>query len=60
VYKATTNKKGYYKISRIAEGTYTFTISCPGYAPVDQSITFTAGVKSKADATLINTMKKAA
>ena len=60
VYKATTNKKGYYKISRIAEGTYTFTISCPGYAPLDQSITFTAGVKSKADATLINTMKKAA
>ena len=59
-YTATTNKKGYYRINRIAEGTYNFTISCPGYAPVDVTIIFSAGVKSKADATLANAMKKVA
>lgn len=59
-YTATTNKKGYYSITRIAEGTYNFTISCPGYAPVDVTVTFTAGIKSKADATLANAMKKVA
>ena len=59
-YTATTNKKGHYRISRIAEGTYNFTISCPGYTPVDVTIIFSAGVKSKADATLANAMKKVA
>ena len=59
-YIATTNKKGYYRITRIAEGTYNFTISCPGYTPVDVTVIFSAGVKSKADATLANAMKKVA
>jgi hypothetical protein len=60
LYSATTNSKGKYRITRIAEGTYNFTISCPGYTPVDVTITFSAGVKSKADATLANAMKKVA
>ena len=34
-YIATTNAKGYYKINRVAEGAYTFIISCPGYAPIE-------------------------
>ena len=58
-YTATTNKKGYYRITRIAEGTYNFTISCPGYAAVEQPVTFTAGMRSKADILLVNAMKKA-
>lgn len=59
-YIAITNKKGYYRISRLAEGTYSFTISCPGYTPAEQSITFTAGIRSTADVALINAMKKVA
>ncbi len=60
LYTGTTNKKGYYHIRRIAEGTYNFTITCPGYTPVDATVTFVAGAKSKADATLANVMKKVA
>jgi len=59
-YTDVTNKKGYYRISRIAEGTYNFTLTCPGYAPVDFSVTFIAGKKRTADVTLVNVMKKAA
>jgi len=60
LYSATTDSKGKYRINRIAEGTYNFTITCPGYIPMDVAITFTAGVRSKANATLTNAMKKAA
>jgi hypothetical protein len=60
LYSATTNSKGKYRINRIAEGAYIFTITYPGYTPVDVTVIFTAGVRSKADATLANAMKKAA
>ena len=41
-YSATTDSRGFYRISRIAAGTYTFTITCPGYKPIVQSVTFEA------------------
>ena len=59
-YTATTNAKGHYRISRIAEGSYTFTVTCPGYIPVDQVITFTAGTASTFNVELPNVMKKVA
>lgn len=59
-YAATTNAKGHYRITRIAEGSYAFTISCPGYTPVDQVIAFTAGTASTANVELANAMKKVA
>jgi Carboxypeptidase regulatory-like domain len=59
-YKATTNAKGHYRISRIAEGTYTFTATCPGYAPIEQRITSAAGTASKANFEMVNQMKKVA
>jgi hypothetical protein len=59
-YQATSGKGGTYRISRIAEGTYIFTCSCPGCVPVDQSITFSAGVKSKSDVKLAFSLKKVA
>ncbi len=59
-YTATTNAKGHYRISRIAEGSYLFTVTCPGYAPVGQVINFTAGTASTANFALAGVMKKVA
>jgi Carboxypeptidase regulatory-like domain len=59
-YSATTGSNGYYKISRVAEGTYTFIITCPGYSPVEQVISFAAGTASNVDVQMTNLMKKAA
>ncbi len=59
-YTATTNAKGHYRINRIAEGSYSFTVTCPGYAPVEQVIHFTAGTASTANFALASVMKKAA
>jgi len=59
-YIATTNSKGHYHIRRIAAGTYTFTVTCPGYEPVEQSITFVAATASKGDFELTNVMLKVA
>jgi hypothetical protein len=59
-YTGTTDGKGYYRISRIAEGTYTFTITCPGYTPIVQTITFAAGKASKGDFEMTNALKKVA
>jgi hypothetical protein len=59
-YSATTNKKGHYRIARIAEGSYTFNITCPGYNPMVQVITFAAGTASKGSFEMANQMKKVA
>ena len=59
-YTATTNLKGRYSIGRIAAGDYTFSVTCPGYAPVEQSITLSAGTASRLSFTIQNIMKKVA
>ena len=59
-YTATSNAKGRYHINRIAEGTYTFTVTCPGYSPIEQVITFAASTTSTVNFEMINQMKKAA
>ena len=59
-YQAVTNAKGHFSIKRMAAGDYTFTISFPGYAPVVQQVSLTAGVATKLDFTLANAMKKVA
>jgi len=59
-YTATTGNKGKYHINRIAAGTYSFTINCPGYSPLVQVITFAAGKASKGDFEMTNVMKKVA
>ncbi len=59
-YTATTNDKGYYRISRIAEGTYIFNVTCPGYSPLVQVITFAAGTASKGDFAMENQLMKVA
>ncbi len=59
-YAATTNAKGYYRISRVAEGTYTFNVTCPGYNPLVQIISFAAGTAAKGDFEMQNQMKKVA
>ena len=59
-YGGTTNAKGYYRISRIAEGTYAFNVTCPGYVAQVQQITFAAGTASRGDFELINEMKQVA
>ncbi|MGH2647671.1 MAG: carboxypeptidase regulatory-like domain-containing protein [Ginsengibacter sp.] len=59
-YTATTNSKGYYRITRIAEGTYTFNVTCTGYNPLVQIISFAAGTASKGDFEMANQMKKVA
>lgn len=59
-YTATTNRKGHYRINRIAAGTYTFTITCPGYEAVVQEITFVAGKASKGDFAMSNILMKVA
>jgi hypothetical protein len=48
-YTAIADSKGYYCISHIAEGTYVFNITRPGYEPVEQAFTFTAGTARKED-----------
>ena len=59
-YTTTTDAKGYYSISRIAEGAYTFMLTCTGYSPLEQVITFSAGTAINANFKLSNLMKKAA
>ena len=59
-YSAITNAKGYYRISRIAAGTYSFNISCEGYNPLVQAITFVASTASRGDFDMTNQMKKVA
>lgn len=59
-YSATTNVKGYYRITRIAEGIYSFNITCPGYSPIVQVITFAAGKASKGNFKIENQMMKVA
>ncbi len=59
-YISITNNKGYYRITRIAEGTYTFNITCPGYEPLMHIFTFAAGTASKGDFEMENVMKKVA
>jgi hypothetical protein len=59
-YTGTTDEKGYYRISRIAEGTYTFTVTCPGYAPIVQAITFAPGTASRADFDMTSVLEKVA
>ena len=59
-YSATTNARGYYRISRIAAGTYSFNITCPGYNPLVQVITFAASTTSRGDFEMANQMKKVA
>jgi hypothetical protein len=59
-YMRTTNKKGQYHIKGIAAGTYIFTITCPGYDPLDQVITFVAGKASKGDFEMTNAIMKVA
>ena len=44
-YKAVTDKKGAYKIAAIAAGDYTFTITPPGSAPVQEKITIKGGTR---------------
>jgi hypothetical protein len=59
-YAAITDNKGYYRIARIAEGVYTFSLTCAGYVPQMQQITFTAGTASRGDFQLTNEMKQVA
>jgi hypothetical protein len=59
-YSATTDPKGNYSIKRMVEGTYTLTISCPGYVPQDVTVTVQAGTKSKASLKLASALKKVA
>ncbi len=59
-YTATTNAKGRYNIGRIAAGDYTFSITCPGFAPVEQAIALSAGTASRVSFTMQNIMKKVA
>ena len=48
-YIATTDSKGYYRIPRIAEGTYAFNITRPGYQSIEKAIAFNAGTAVNAD-----------
>jgi hypothetical protein len=59
-YIATTDRKGYYRINRIAAGTYTFTITCPGYNPRVEVITLAAATASRGDFELTNLLSKVA
>lgn len=59
-YIASTNASGYYRISRIAEGSYTFNITMPGYYPIVQAITFSVGKASKAAFILEKQMQRVA
>ena len=59
-YEATTDVTGRYRINRIVEGTYTFNITCLGYIPLVQVITFVAGTASKGDFEMAIEMKQVA
>lgn len=59
-YSATTNDKGRFNFNRITAGDYNVTISCPGYVPVDTTITLVAGTKSRLNLTLASALKKVA
>ncbi len=59
-YQAFTNSKGYFSMKRMVAGNYTITVSFPGYVPVEQQVSLTAGVGSKLSLTLANAMKKVA
>lgn len=59
-YTATTDSKGHYRISRIAAGTYVFTIACPGYKTIVQTITFEAATAANANFELASLMLKVA
>lgn len=59
-YGAITNAKGHYRITRIAEGSYPFTVIFPGYTPVEQLIAFVAGTATTANFELANAMMKVA
>ncbi len=59
-YQAFTNAKGYFSINRMVAGDYNITVSFPGYSPVEQQVSLTAGVGSKMNLTLANAMKKVA
>jgi Carboxypeptidase regulatory-like domain len=48
-YTTTADSKGYYRISRIAQGTYAFHIKRPGYQFIDQAIIFSAGTPGRGD-----------
>ncbi|MDQ6842792.1 MAG: carboxypeptidase-like regulatory domain-containing protein [Bacteroidota bacterium] len=59
-YQAFTNAKGYFNIKRMVGGDYTISVSFPGYVPVEQQVSLTAGIGSKMSLTLVNAMKKVA
>ncbi len=59
-YQAFTNDKGYFSIKRLVAGDYTISVSFPGYSPVEQQVSLTAGVGSKMNLILANAMKKVA
>ncbi|HTM97910.1 MAG TPA: carboxypeptidase-like regulatory domain-containing protein, partial [Pedobacter sp.] len=59
-YSAITDAKGYYRITRIAEGTYVFNVTCAGFIPLTQQITFIAGTAARGDFELVNEMKRVA
>lgn len=59
-YSATTDSKGYYKVTRVAAGAYVFNITCPGYSPISQLITFATSTASKGDFEMISLLKKVA
>ena len=59
-YTGATDEKGYYRISHIAGGTYAFTITCPGYTPIVQTITFAADTATRANFEMIDALKKVA
>ena len=56
-YTGTTDEKGNYRINRIAEGTYTFTVTYPGYTPIVHTITFAPGTTSRADFEMTDVLK---
>ena len=58
-YIATTGSNGRYRM-RMAEGTYTITVSYPGYTPVEQVVTLSAGLGIRLNFELVNAMKKVA
>ena len=59
-YTATTDSKGYYRISRMAQGTYTFHITRRGYPSIDRSIILSAGTAGKEDFILKKQMQMVA
>lgn len=52
-YQTTTGKDGKYVFARIAAGTYRFTISMQGYAPIEVEVTIKPGIKKHLNFTLV-------